>query len=148
MREKMGKFFLAMGCAFFACAVSSAAVTYSSCGQSRANQAAKIVYTVGNWHDMYKFFNIYGECDEYTVAEGNSDRVSDLLANNWDKLSELETMIRLHPEFFPFVISHIDSLAPGNRLQTIFDNATSRCPEDSSAVCTRIAARTRRLLGL
>lgn len=116
------------------------------CDSALANRVAKAIFTIETWRNLYVFYNKYETCDELTVADGFSDRGSDLLANHWDMLPDLAEQVEQHPNFATFILLHLNRDLPPNRLSMILSNAETRCPPGQTELCTRIALRVRKFL--
>jgi hypothetical protein len=98
-----------------------------------------VVLAARNWTDLDEVAQCVrrGE-DDGAVSESISGLVGDLLANQWDTLSELERAIAQRPEFREFVMRHIDFTIQSDQLEAIERNAETNCPTGSTGLCHEI----------
>lgn len=88
---------------------------------------------------MYKAFRRYKSCDDGSIGEGFSDRVTALLSTKWDTLPQLGQLIAKDREFATFVIRHIDETTDPTNLQRIISNARERgYPGLRGAHCSKL----------
>jgi hypothetical protein len=99
----------------------------------------EVVLGARTWVDLDKVSRCvrYGE-DDGGVSEVISDRVGTLLASQWDTLPELQQLVTHRPEFQQFVSRHIDITLRAEQLVAIEQNAETRCPATSTALCHEI----------
>jgi len=117
---------------------STAALASGDCTEKNAIHAARIVYTIGTWNDLFKFYTQFESCDDGDVALGNSDRVADLLANHWDKIGQLVDATQVRPAFEGFVLYHIDTTMTPDQAKTVLENARNHCPDGDTKLCRKI----------
>ena len=91
---------------------------------------------------VLKFYKEYLACDDGGIAEGVSDSITKLLANNWAGFWRLSPTVRAKPQFQRFSLRHIDATVPVDTLQSIGRNARNRCPQESAVLCKKIGDAT------
>ncbi|HEY0281470.1 MAG TPA: hypothetical protein VGC27_02475 [Rhizomicrobium sp.] len=123
-----------MAALFIAASVRASAY----CSDTDAARAIRIVYTIGTWENLNSYVRKYRDCDDGAVAEGNSDRVADLLARRWDTIGALVELTNGDPRFERFVLYHVDSLMRPVQAQAILDNVRNHCPADAAELCRKI----------
>lgn len=102
------------------------------------NTADELLFKVKSWSDLREWFENYTDCDDGYLAEGVSDYVVVSLAQRWQDFPELKHQIGRNSRFKDFVLRHIDATTDSNDLQKVVENATRRCPEHSTALCSSI----------
>ena len=100
--------------------------------------AEQAVDHLTSWQAMNDNFTRFHQCDEGSIAEGNSEAVIRLLVDKWEALPKLSVLTRQNTAFETWVLSHIDSTLDSGDLQTAADLATSQCPASESALCQKI----------
>ena len=122
------------------------AVTFLSVSNALANEctikdaeaAEQAADHLTSWQAMNDNYTRYYQCDEGSIAEGNSEAVIRLLVDKWEALPKLNVLTRKNAAFEAWVLSHIDSTLDSGDLQTAVDLATSQCPASESALCQKI----------
>ena len=104
------------------------------------------LFKVKSWSGLRKWFESYADCDDGYLADGVSDYVVVSLAQRWRDLPELKRQIQSNSQFGAFVLRHVDETADGDDLKVVVENATKRCPEHSTALCSSIASAARAAL--
>jgi hypothetical protein len=121
---------------FFASAAHVRPVRTSVCTVEDSKRAFDAVDKLDSWEAVLNFYKKYLPCDDGGIAEGVSDAVTKLLANDWAGFWRLR--VRAEPQFQQFVLRHIDATVPVETLRGIGRNARSRCPQKSAALCKKI----------
>lgn len=115
------------------------------CTKEEAQSAEAVAATVNSWAQLKEQFDHYSHCDDGAIAEGFSESVSLLLADQWRDIPQLAEM-RPQPAFREFVLRHIDETAPEERLERIGENARERCPQGLEDLCQEIESRVNQIL--
>jgi hypothetical protein len=119
----------------------------AECGSEDARLAEQAIDHLKTWDDLHAAFKRYhNACDDGAIAEGYSDFVARGLANDWDRVAELNRLTARHAAFRAFVLRHIDGTAARADLQRAAANARTACPVDSAALCSAIRVATKRAL--
>ncbi len=92
-------------------------------------------WQVNDWPSLRDFWRSYHGCDGGAVAEIYSDKVAEFLAENWDRLPNLNSLVRRDSSFRAFIFAHIDSSADLKDLKAVRDNAKKRCPDRLRPLC-------------
>jgi hypothetical protein len=110
-------------------------VLLSECTNQQAMQAEENTDHLNNWSDVYQSFNRFSQCDDGSIAEGYSDAVGRLLADNWDQFSDLVRLAARDNSFQSFVFRHVDGTIPADTLKKIVQNAKHHCPAEAGGLC-------------
>lgn len=108
------------------------------CTIKDAEAAEQAVDHLTSWQVMNDNFTRFHQCDEGSIAEGNSEAVIRLLVDKWETLPKLSVLTRQNAAFETWVLSHIDSTLDSGDLQTAVNLATSQCPASESTLCRKI----------
>jgi len=112
------------------------------CTQAEATQAEKEADSLKDWDQVYRAYKRFSYCDDGAIAEGYSDSVTKLLADDWKSFNRLLVLTNRNSDFRDFVLKHIDESVPGDRLAKIANNARSECPARGKNLCASIAKAT------
>ena len=93
------------------------------------------------WEQVYDSFKRYAACDDGIVAEGYSDAVVRMLADRWDQLPALRTLVHRDERFRKFVFMHIDATTDDHDLDRLVANASRHCPKGDGQLCSTIRRR-------
>lgn len=95
------------------------------------------------WDSVYNFYRNFSHCDDGGIAEGVSDAVAKLLANQWSSSGRLMKMVSQDKGFEQFVLRHVDETIDWERdVPKIRQNAISRCPLNSTTFCNALVVKT------
>lgn len=108
------------------------------CTDADERQAERQADLLKSWDQVYRSYKKFAQCDDGAVAEGYSNAVGKLLANNWGHFPRLIKLASAHKGFEEFVVRHVDESLPGETLNKISKNARTRCPADAKALCSLI----------
>jgi hypothetical protein len=112
------------------------------CIQAEAAQAEKEADSLKDWDQVYRSYKRFSQCDDGAIAEGYSDSVTKLLADDWTSFNRLLPITNRNRNFRDFMLKHIDESVPGNRLEKIADNVRSQCPARGKRLCASILKAT------
>ena len=140
-RIQMRLFLLVLILFFIANAFADDAAT-NKCTQAEATQAEKEADSLKDWDQVYRAHKRFSQCDDGAIAEGYSDSITKLLADDWKSFNRLLMLTNRNSSFKDFVLKHIDESVPGDRLVKIASNARSECPGRSKNLCASIAKAT------
>jgi hypothetical protein len=111
-------------------AQASAQKTCSMKLEQRADDS--LINAAGNWPSLLKHQRTFASCDDGALAEGYSDAVVTLFANQWDQFGVFVALSERHPDFRRWAIRHIDATASDDDLNKIVVNA-AKCVRDVKA---------------
>lgn len=111
----------------------------TACNPQKDDLAEQALDGVQGWHSLYLVFVHYQDCDNGGTAERFSDLVVHLLASQWGKISDLETLTRQHKHFLQFVLHHVNATASSDELKQVAEYASRQCPTHLHSICTRIS---------
>src|SRR5579864_451802 len=117
-------------------------VPTKKCTQAEATQAEKGADSLKDWDQVYRSYKRFSQCDDGAIAEGYSDSVTKLLADDWTSFNRLLPITNRNRNFRDFMLKHIDESVPGNRLEKIADNVRSQCPARGKSLCASILKAT------
>ena len=119
---------------------STASADTQICTKEEAQAAEAVAATARSWGRLHQQFRRYAHCDDGAIAEGFSESVTILLADDWGTIRQLGAVVTSDPAFRKFVIRHIDETVPVERLKQIAKNASKRCPPNLKHLCNDIQA--------
>ncbi len=99
-----------------------------------------------SWQALHEHYERYRSCDDGAIAEGYSDAVVRLLANQWERLGDLEKLAQQDPEFERWVLRHIDATTSTEALERAWRNAHDACPRSRRDACFPMVAAIREAL--
>jgi hypothetical protein len=112
---------LGLGAASFA-----TAATNTICSPEMASRADSFLLRRDvSWSELSQHYSTEGSCDDGYFAEGYSDLVVRLFANKWRDFSSFVAAARTRPQFYSWVIKHIDETAAPDDLNKVIFNASS-----------------------
>lgn len=109
------------------------------CTDAEETQAEKAVDSLKTWDQVYRSYKKFAQCDDGAVAEGYSDAVGKLLANDWAHFPRFVRLANADKRFGQFVVRHVDESLPGETLEKISKNARSECPANAKRLCALIS---------
>jgi hypothetical protein len=103
----------------------ASAASSTACSQDAADRADSIFRKQNvSWPQLSQHYR-EGICDDGYFAEGYSDLVVRLLANQWREFGALMAIAAKRPEFYGWVLRHIDETAAQDDLRRVLSNASS-----------------------
>jgi hypothetical protein len=110
------------------------------CSREEAFQAENEVDSLDTWADLYRMFKDYSNCnfDHGVIAQGYSDTVGRLLADDWETVPALKKLFDADKSFENFVYKHLDRTISADTWETMLDNAARECPPGAEEICTMI----------
>ena len=72
----------------------------------------EMVLRARNWHDLYAIYKRLGRTADGVVAGAFTDKVSELLADQWSTVSDLQRIVRRDTAFRKFVLTNINEAVP------------------------------------
>lgn len=108
------------------------------CAEQEAISAEMEADSLKTWAQVFAAYKQYRQCDDGGIAEGYSDSIATLLAERWDQLKTLMTLIRTDPKFETFVLRHVDATMSLEQSKTIEANVRLRCPRGANQLCVAI----------
>ena len=105
------------------------------CSPADAEVADTMVDKLNSWTEVDRTFKLFKQCDDGSIAEGNSEAIARLLVDKWDTLPVLAKLIKRNPPLKLFVLNHINTTLDTNDLEKIKQLSTSACPERLDSLC-------------
>jgi len=105
-------------------------------------EALDVASTIRDWSVLYGAYSKYKKCDDGAIAEGFTESVVRMLADDWGSTAKLGPLAKRNRRFLAFVYRHINESADEKDLEKIVENVrTSDCEGISRSICTGIKAR-------
>ena len=102
----------------------------STCSPDMASRADSFLLKPDvSWSQLSQHQITEGACDDGYFAEGYSDLVVRLFATRWKDFNAFVAVARTRPEFYSWVIRHIDETTSPDDLHRVISNASS-CRKD------------------
>ena len=118
----------------------------NQCSEARVIEAVKESSSLKSWQNIYDSYKKYQQCDDGAIAEGYSDSITGLMANNWDALKDLKMFTETDKEFLKFILRHIDASVDPDDVKKVSDNASQHCAANFSELCSLIKERAEEIL--
>jgi len=112
-----------------------------ACDDALAARAEVDADYLKTWEQIYDWFKRYSTCNEGAPAEGYSDAVVRMLADRWNQLPTLQTLVARDERFGEFVFKHIDATTDDHDLDRVVANADRHCPQGDGQLCSTIRRR-------
>jgi len=109
------------------------------CTKTEAIAAEQEAESLKTWDQIYHSYNRFSHCDDAAIAEGYSESVTKLLADDWNSFNRLLSLTNRNTAFRAFVLKHLDDTVPADRLAKIANHARSNCPAKGRSLCVSIA---------
>src|SRR4051812_50202680 len=90
-----------------------------TCTDAEERQAKKPVDMLKTWDQVYRAYKRFAQCDDGAIAEGFSDSVGKLFANDWRYFPRLVRLAESDKDFENFVGKQIDVHLSIKNLQNI-----------------------------
>jgi hypothetical protein len=111
-----------------------------TCTDAEERQAEKAVDMLKTWDQVYRAYKRFAQCDDGAIAEGFSDSVGKLLANDWRYFPRLVRLAESDKDFESFVVKHVDDSLTSKTLEKISKHVTLNCPPNAKRLCNAIEA--------
>lgn len=80
-----------------------------SCTERDAEAADLAVDNLDSWEAIQKNYVAYAQCDDSSIAEGNSEAIARMLVDEWPENAKLQSLINHDSGFEKYVVRHIDA---------------------------------------
>lgn len=128
------------------CSAASVQASNNGCPRALAMEALDVAGgTIPDWRAMHQAFIKYRKCDDGAIGQGFSDAIVKLLANRWEDLGDLQSILDFDSDFEEFVIRHIDATVDEGDLRSVAANSEF-CREQHTALCHKIHTRANEAL--
>ena len=126
----------------------SVAAKASACPMAEERAITARLPTLKSWESLFVSFKAHvPHCDEGYIAEGYSEVVVRLLANQWATFPRLVKLSHKSSSFESFVLRHIDASAATEDLMRVQESARHHCPAGNAVVCQQVASAASSALG-
>jgi hypothetical protein len=109
------------------------------CTEQEAKRADSEIDALKDWEHLYRWYQRFQQCDDGAYAEGYSDAVAKLLADDWNHFPRLLSLTKTDKRFQQFVLKHIDETIDAADARKMAINAKSKCPAGGEVLCRLIA---------
>ena len=117
-----------------------------TCTNAEAARALDEGVAVKNWSQAYRYYKRYGHCDDGAIAEGYTESVCVMLAEDWKQVRVLNNLCLRDKKFQSFVLRHVNAVTSDENLKAITTNAGQHCPHGLSKLCKMIENQANRSL--
>ena len=117
------------------------------CSATQSQKADAAIDTLHSWNSLYKWYRLYVQCDDGSMAEGVSEAVVRNFIDRWGMLPELSQLAAKSTGFRSFVLKHIDETLNLDDVKKIQANASMRCPPKLHSLCESIKKQADNKLG-
>jgi hypothetical protein len=112
------------------------------CSQPMEIKALDVAGTIREWDALFKAYSDFKQCDDGAIAEGFTESVVKMLADDWKSISKLAALVKRDRRFLDFVYRHINESADPNDLEKILVNVKSiGCKNITQSICKGIKQR-------
>ena len=111
------------------------------CDERDGYTAETLTDYLDSWKNVTQFYKDFKKCDNGGVAEGVSDAVARLLAQNWHRLPQLIEEMAKTPGLDGFILIHLDETDDSSDLNRIVALAKTKCPATATGFCKKIRSR-------
>lgn len=111
-----------------------------SCTERDAEAADLTVDNLDSWEAIQKNYVAYAQCDDGSIAEGNSEAIARMLVDEWPETAKLQSLINHDSGFEKYVVRHINSTLDTDDLSQIIMLSSESCPAENKALCSKLIA--------
>lgn len=132
---------------FFTFLFLSAGVYAAGCSTvEEMDTADTVASSVKDWSDINSFFHKFKECDDGYIAEGLSDTIPRMLAENWNTAAQLKAMTDKDKSFDAWILNHVNTTSASKDLELIIKNSNEKCADNAQAFCQKMASAANQAL--
>lgn len=110
------------------------------CTERYAEAADLTVDNLDSWEAIQKNYVAYAQCDDGSIAEGNSEAIARMLVDQWPENVKLQSLINQDSGFEKYVVRHINSTLNTDDLSQIIMLSSESCPAENKALCSKLIA--------
>ena len=111
------------------------------CDERDGYAAEVLTDYLDSWKNVARFYKQFKNCDNGGVAEGVSDAIARLLANQWQHLADLLVLASKEQGLEAFVLSHLDETDDSADLNRIAALSRTQCPPTATLLCSKFISR-------
>jgi hypothetical protein len=111
------------------------------CTHDDAIKAEAEASSLKTWGAVFSSYKRYQKCDDGAIAEGYSASVAYLLASRWTDIDTLVKLSNTNPDFWQFVIKHVDETMNMDQGKSIKKSASTNCTAKAKKLCGAIQQR-------
>lgn len=99
----------------------------------------EMVLRTRSWQELHAVYRRLGGTADGVVAGAFTDKVSELLADRWRTVGDLQQIVRRDAAFRRFVLANINEAVPADRAKRIESNIATGCPDRATqALCDEL----------
>ncbi len=80
-----------------------------NCTERDAEAADIAVDNLDSWDALHKNYIAYAQCDDGSIAEGNSETMARRLTDKWPEITKLQYLRNRDSGFEKYIMRHIDA---------------------------------------
>lgn len=111
-----------------------------ACTEDDAKAADIAVDNLDSWEAIQKNYVAYAQCDDGSIAEGNSEAIARMLVDEWPENAKLQSLINHDSGFEKYVVRHINSTLDTDDLSQIIMLSSESCPAENKTLCSKLIA--------
>lgn len=109
-----------------------------SCTERDAEAADLAIDNLDSWEAIQKNYVAYAQCDDGSIAEGNSEATARMFIDKWPETAKLQFLINHDSGFEKYVVRHINSTLDTDDLHQIITRSSESCPAENKALCGKL----------
>ncbi|AEX50936.1 hypothetical protein GRAQ_00081 [Rahnella aquatilis CIP 78.65 = ATCC 33071] len=121
-------------------ALISGTIHAKRCTERDAEAADLAIDNLDSWEAIQKNYIAYAQCDDGSIAEGNSEAMARMLVDKWPEIVKLQSLISQDSGFEKYILRHIDSTLDTDDLNQIITLSSESCPAENKALCSKLIA--------
>jgi hypothetical protein len=110
------------------------------CTERDVEAADLAIDNLDSWEAIQKNYVAYAQCDDGSIAEGNSEAIARMLIDKWQDIAKLQSLINHDSRFEKYVVRHINSTLNTDDLSQIIMLSSESCPAENKALCSKLIA--------
>jgi len=121
-------------------ALISGTIHAKRCTERDAEAADLAIDNLDSWEAIQKNYVAYAQCDDGSIAEGNSEAIARLLVDKWPETAKLQSLINHDSGFQKYVVRHINYTLDTDDLHQIIILSSESCPAENKALGGKLIA--------
>lgn len=111
-----------------------------SCTERDAETADLAIDNLDSWEAIQKNYVAYAQCDDGSIAEGNSEAIARMLIDKWQDIAKLQSLINHDSGFEKYVVRLIDATLDTDDLHQTITLSPESCLTKNKALCVKFIA--------
>jgi hypothetical protein len=114
------------------------AANANECSHDDGVAAEAVTGYLDSWKNLHSAYKQFKQCDDGGIAEGFSEAVARLMADNWASLDRVLPLTYTDPAFEAWFVDHLDETDNNDDLVKIDHLAKVVCPAGARSLCHKI----------